>query len=315
MGSAAAGLAVSLSHIEGLSGPKQADLLALAREVDAAGAAQIVLSEHVVLSANITGHPPIRPGDPPAGSFFPSDEEYPEPLVTLAAIAAVTSRARLSTNILIAPLRPAVLLAKMAATVDVLSGGRLDLGLGAGWHQPEFDAVGVPLQNLAHRIQESVAACRSLWAGGPSSYSGTTVSFSDVYCSPTPIQQRLPVFLGGQPVARTARVIAAVADGWSAIGTTTPEEIRLGCDLLRQAGADVGRAPTEFRVRASLSLARDDSGHPSLAATLAPAAEYVRAGATLIQLPAVKGLVDPSATPVAAVAKMVAEAVDRVATL
>src|SRR4051812_27283743 len=98
-------LAVALSHIDSLSGKGQADLLAMAAAADRAGVDQVVLSEHVTLPAVVTSHPGSRPGDPPGAFPFPSEEEYPEPLVALAAIAAVTTQVRLSTNILIAPLR------------------------------------------------------------------------------------------------------------------------------------------------------------------------------------------------------------------
>jgi probable F420-dependent oxidoreductase len=316
VGSSPIGLAVTLSHLDGISAPRQADLLALARAADEAGVMQIVLSEHVVLARVIAGHPPVRKGDPPSGSFFPSDEEYPEPLVALGAIAAVTTRARLSMNILIAPLRPPVLLAKMAATVDVLSGGRLDLGVGAGWHREEFDALGVPLRGLAHRMEESIEACRVLWAGGPSTYSGSTVSFEDMFCSPTPVQARIPVFFGGQPTETTAALIAKLGDAWSAIGGTTPDEIRLALDLMGKAAEKIGRDPAELRVRCSLPARRGANGNPDLAATLAEVPKYVEAGASIVQLPPLRTFVRETAEYRVAAAKAVmVEAVETIRNL
>ena len=140
-------LAVSLSHLEGLSRPAQADLLAIAVSAERGGVDQLVLSEHVALGSVVEGHPGAAARFP-----FDADEEYPDPLVALAAVAAVTSTVRLSTNILIAPLRPAVLLAKLVATLDVLSHGRvdLDLGVGTGWYEGEFAAVGVLWRSARH---------------------------------------------------------------------------------------------------------------------------------------------------------------------
>ena len=139
-------LAVPLSHLHGLSRPAQADLLAIATAAERGGADQLVMSEHVALGTVIDGHPGA------SGRFpFDANEEYPDPLVALAAVAAITSTARLSTNILIAPLRPAVLLAKLVSTLDVRSQGRVDLGVGAGWYEGEFAAVGVPLGTPPHR--------------------------------------------------------------------------------------------------------------------------------------------------------------------
>jgi probable F420-dependent oxidoreductase len=280
-------LAVTLSHLDGWARPRQADLLDLARTADRAGVDQIVLSEHVVLAQVVTGHPGARPGAPTnSGGFpFPSDEEYPEPLVALSAIAAVTERARLSTNILIAPLRPAVLLAKMAATVDVLSGGRLDLGVGRGWHEEEFSALGVPAAESRRRMEEAVAACRVLWAGGPSSYSSASVSFTDIYCSPTPVQPRLPVWFAGGPGDATARVVAEMGDGWTCIGGTPPEEVRRGRELISRAAEQRDRDPAEITVRASLPGRTAAPGRADLGATLASAEELVGAGADIVQLP------------------------------
>jgi probable F420-dependent oxidoreductase len=311
MRSAAVGVAVTLSHLDGVSASKQQNLLPLARVADEAGAAQIVLSEHVVLAKVISGHPGVRPGDPPSGSFFPSDEEYPDPLVALAAIAAVTTRARLSTNILLAPLRPAVLLAKMVATLDVISGGRLDLGVGSGWHREEFEALDVPFRHLAERTEDSIAACRVLWAGGPSSFKSSTVSFSDIYCSPTPVQSRIPVFFGGQPSEATAARVAKLGDGWSPIGGTTPAEVELGIGLIRRAADALGRNPEELKVRCSLPLRRRTEGRPQLADTLAETRAFVDAGADIVQLPPLRSFIDASSTdPIAAVKAVIAQAVE-----
>lgn len=278
-------LAVTLSHLGGWSRPKVADLLTLASMADAAGVDQIVLSEHVLLAHDITGHPAL-PGSSNSGSFpFPSDEEYPEPLVALAAVAAVTTRARLSTNILIAPLRPAALLAKMAATVDVVSGGRLDLGLGAGWHVEEFQALGVPYERPGHRLEETVEACRSLWQGGPSSYHGHTLSFRDMYCSPTPVQDPLPVWLAGGPSEATLSRVVRLGQGWTPIGGTSPDQIADGSELLGKLATRAGREPGDVSVRVSLPAVRDVHGHADLEATIRGGLPFAEAGAQVLQLP------------------------------
>jgi probable F420-dependent oxidoreductase len=288
MGSGAAvQLAVSLSHIDGFSGPHQAGLLPLAVAADAAGVDQIVLSEHVVLAKEIYGHPGARPGDAVTRFPFPSDEEYPDPLVALAAIAAVTTRARLSTNVLLAALRPPVLLAKMAATVDVLSGGRLDLGIGVGWHLDEFAALGVRFEGVGARLEDTVRACQVLWRGGPSSFASPTVGFDDVYCSPTPVQPGgIPVWFGGSARPAVARRVAELGHGWSPIGNTSPDDVAAGCALIREECARIGRDAGEIAVRCSLPAG------PDLATTVAGAKEFAAAGATIVQLPALPRLVD-----------------------
>jgi probable F420-dependent oxidoreductase len=283
---------VALSHIDGLSRPGQADLLALAQAADRAGADQVVLSEHVTLPGVVLGHPGAKPGEPQTAFPFPSEEEYPDPLVALAAIGAVTERVRLSTNILIAPLRPPVLLAKMAATLDVLSGGRLDLGVGAGWLQEEFDALGVPLRRLNARMDDTIRACQAMWQGGPRSFASDTVTFTNMVCSPTPLQAGgPPIWFGGSASEATARRVATIGHGWSAIGNTTVDDIALGVSLIDKACRDIGRDPAEIAIRCSLPMVKGSDGRGDIAATAAGAGRLTEMGATVVQLPPLKAFV------------------------
>ncbi len=258
---------------------------------DECGVDQIVLSEHVALARVVSGHPGRR-REPSTAVFFPSDEEYPDPLVALAAIAAVTRNARLSTNILLASLRPALVLAKMVATLDSLSGGRLDLGVGTGWHREEFEAAGVPYRQRWQRMDETVLACRELWRGGPSTFSSDTASFSEMYCSPTPVQARIPVWFGGEATAATARRVAEIGDGWSPIGNTPPSEVAEGFKLIGEHCSRIGRDPASITIRCSLPLRTSSSGRGDIYATVESASEYAEAGATLVQLPPLARFVD-----------------------
>jgi probable F420-dependent oxidoreductase len=278
------GLAATLSHVQSLSGARQGHLLELARVADECGVDQIVLSEHVALARVVSGHPGRR-GEPSTAPFFPSDEEYPDPLVALAAIAAVTRNARLSTNILLVSLRPALVLAKMVATLDSLSGGRLDLGVGTGWHRDEFEAAGVPYRNRSQRMDETVLACRQLWGGGPSTFSSETASFSEMYCSPTPMQARIPVWFGGSATAATARRVTEIGDGWSPIGNTPPSEVAEGVKLIREHCFRIGRDPDSITIRCSLPLRISSSGRGDIYTTVESAREYAEVGATMVQLP------------------------------
>jgi probable F420-dependent oxidoreductase len=274
-------LAVFCSHVEELMGPNGQGLVELARLVEDAGADQIVLSEHVVLAADIEAH------GPGGGPFpFPSDHVYPEPLVTLAAMAGATSRVRLATGILIAPLRPAVVLAKMAATLDVVSGGRLDLGLGAGWHRAELLAAGADPDRITETLEDTVRACRLLWAGGPASYSSPSVQFTDMYCRPVPVQGAdLPVWFAG-PVARsTFRRIAQLGHGWVPFGNVGVDDIARANELMRTCARDSGRDPDTLGIRASLPVAATPDLGQRLDDALAAASTYVAAGATVLQIP------------------------------
>lgn len=274
-------LAVFCSHLDELIGDDGRALAGLARDIERAGADQLVLSEHVVLSAVIEAH---GPGGLPFP--FPPDHQYPEPLVTLAAIGAATERVRLATGILIAPLRPAVVLAKMAATVDWLSGGRLHLGVGAGWHRAELLAAGADPDRVNELLEDTVGACRALWAGGPATFESNTVTFRDLFCEPLPPQgAQLPVWFAGPPARSTFARIARLGDGWVPFGNVGVDEIARGRELMTECARERGRDPEQLGIRASLPLGPHRDPADRLAHALHAAPEYVAAGATVLQLP------------------------------
>ncbi|HEX4579919.1 MAG TPA: TIGR03619 family F420-dependent LLM class oxidoreductase [Candidatus Dormibacteraeota bacterium] len=274
-------ISIALSHVETLVGPHCERLLELARAVERSGAEQIALSEHVTLARVITGHPGKGPGVFP----FPGSEQYPEPMVTLAAIAAVTSRIRLSTNILIAPLRPAVLLAKSASTLDCLSGGRLDLGVGTGWHVDEYAAIGVPMTQLASRLDDTLRACRALWSSQPASFSSATVSFSEMYCCPSPVQAEIPIWIGGGVNRGVARRVAELGAGWTPMGGNDLEEVRTARSMITSACQDAGRDPSTVGIRVSVAPSTVGSAQDRITGIVDRMAELAAAGATVVQLP------------------------------
>jgi probable F420-dependent oxidoreductase len=205
-------------------------LLDLARAADDAGVDRLVVTDHVLMGRNTDAYVWGRFPTPPDGPWL-------EPLTCLSAIAGATQRVRLATGIIIAPLRPAPVLAKTVATLDVLSGGRVDLGVGVGWQREEYDASGLDFDQRGKLLDDTVAACRTLWSQLPASYSSSTVTFDDVFCSPQPVQPRLPVWFSGTFNARTRRRVLELGDGWIPIMGATVEDIRAGAAELR-AGSD-----------------------------------------------------------------------------
>jgi probable F420-dependent oxidoreductase len=271
---------VALSHVEPQVGPHLERMLELARAVEDGGADSVVLSEHVILAEVITGHPGA------ASSFpFPGIEQYPEPLLTLAAIAAVTTRVRLSTNILIAPLRPAALLAKMAATLDCLSGGRLELGVGTGWHEEEYAALNVPMENRPQRLDDTLRACRALWREHPATFASPTVSFTAMHCSPAPVQAEIPLWIGGAATRGMARRVTELGQGWTPMGGDDPPEIRAGLALIREECERAGRDPQAIGVRASIFPPPGSAPGERIARMLERIPPLVEAGVTVIQVP------------------------------
>ena len=127
----------------------------------------------------------------------PGSVPMPDPLELLAFLACASSTLRLGTAIVVAPLHSPAVLAKRVATVDRLSGGRVELGLGIGWQREEYAAVGAAFDHRGSRLEECIEAMRALWADHPASYEGQYVSFSRVFSEPPPEKGRVPILLGG----------------------------------------------------------------------------------------------------------------------
>jgi probable F420-dependent oxidoreductase len=207
-------------------------------------------------------------------------------MVSLAAIAGATRRIRLATGILIAPLRNAPLLAKQIATLDHLSGSRLDIGLGAGWHEPELRAAGIDPADRLAVLEETIFACRALWSPGPASFGGAHVRFDNLNCVPKPrAGAALPLWLAGPATAKGIDRVARLAQGWLPLGNVPPEKIAEGRDLLRAAELRYGLAEGAIGIRASLGEADGGSMDDRLDRTFAGARALVEAGATQLQLP------------------------------
>ena len=273
------GVSVTISGLARLFGDDLAAVLDAARAADEAGVHQLVLPDHLAVGPRTDRYP--------FGTFpYPPEEPWLEPLTTLAAIAATTERARLATGVLIAPLRPALVLAKTAATLDVLSRGRLDLGVGTGWQPEEFTDPGQPFVGRTTRLEDTVRACQALWNEAPPvSFSSSTVSFRDLWCAPRPVQPGgIPVWFGGGPTDRTARRIAALGHGWLPVGVRPVGELHDGIERIRAAYRDAGRDPATLGVRAVVGVATDERGRPDLDRTFAPVDELAALGVTMISV-------------------------------
>jgi probable F420-dependent oxidoreductase len=240
------------------SGPlsKVAEMTRLAVEGEAMGFDYLTVTDHVVLpDTKVPGYPYSE-----SGAFY---EEAPlerhEQLVGMAWIAAKTSRIRLVAAVLVVPHRPAVLAAKMLATLDVLSGGRLVVGVGAGWLKTEFDAVvTTPFPERGKVTDEYIDAFRVLWSEAKPRFAGSYVKFDGIVLEPKPIQQPVPIWVGGEGL-NSLRRAARVGQAWYPIGSNnqhlldTLPRLESGIARLRKATAEAGRDPqsvgVSFRVK------------------------------------------------------------------
>jgi probable F420-dependent oxidoreductase len=246
----------------------------LARAADDLGVDRVVVVDHVVMGPHTEAY---------SWGKFPTPPESPwlEPMTMLAAMASTTTRVRLATGILIAPLRPAVLLAKQAATLDVMSAGRLDLGVGAGWQREEYDAEGLDFEQRGQLLSDTLAACQVLWRETPASLDTPTLSFSDVYCEPKPVQLAgVPLWIAGTLHARNLERLVRYGDAWIPIMGETVEGIAHGAQRIRKAWAAAGRDADRLQVQAPLRIARADDRRPDLARSMESVPDLVAAGAT-----------------------------------
>lgn len=196
----------------------------VARAAEAAGFESLWTGEHIVLPD------PKTPASP-----LPPDAPMLDTIVALTWLAAHTTTIRLASGIILLPLRNPLVLAKELASVDVVSGGRLIVGLGAGYLEPEFDALGVPLARRGERTDEYLQAMRAVWTMDQPEYAGEFVSFSGVDAQPRPVQQPTPpiVIGGGSPAAYRRAVTAG--DGWYGFALDVDRTARC-IEGLREAG-------------------------------------------------------------------------------
>ena len=199
------------------TGARPEVIRAVAIAAEAAGFATLWSGEHVVMVDEPASRYPYSPDGQIA---VPAAADWLDPLLGLSYTAAVTSRIELATGVLLLPEHNPVLAAKQAATLDVLSGGRLTLGVGIGWSAEEFAALGIEFSRRGLRTAEYVAAMRALWADDVASFSGEFVRFDAVRVNPKPVRaRRIPVVVGGNSDAALKRV-AAFGDGWYGFNLT-----------------------------------------------------------------------------------------------
>jgi probable F420-dependent oxidoreductase len=236
-----------------------------AQAADAAGVDQVVVSDHVVFGENLEAY--ARPelggsegGKQPTGP----DGCWLEPLTALTFVAAVTSQVRLGTNILLAALRRPVVLAKTAATLDVLSGGRLDLGVGVGWQREEYDAAGLDFDGRGALLDETLAVCQTLWREQRAAFDGKTLSFDGIHQMPKPAQDGgVPIWVSGTVNTAVLRRLARFGSGWIPWGGSAGD-LATAIPLVRSGLEARGRDASDVRIAGYLPVVRDGDGKPDV---------------------------------------------------
>ncbi len=213
---------------------------ALARAAEERGFTSLYLPEHT--------HLPVRADTPPGLVDGVSLDDYKaslDPFVALATAASVTTTLRLGTGIVLAAQHDPIVLAKQVATLDHLSGGRVELGIGYGWNREEAADHGLDFDQRRQVAREHLLCMRALWQDDPAEFHGEFVDLDPCWSRPKPLQRRLPVLIGGGAGPKTFAAIAEFADGWLPIGASGLSE---ALPKLHAAFEAVGRDPSEARV-------------------------------------------------------------------
>jgi probable F420-dependent oxidoreductase len=216
----------------------------LAQTAERVGVESLWTVEHVVIPV---GYQSTYPYDPSGRIQAPDQVPIPDPFVTLAYVAAVTKSIRLATGIVILPQRHPMYVAKEVATVDVLSHGRMILGIGVGWLKEEFDALGVPFDERGARTAESVRAIRTLWKDEAQPFAGKFYRWGVVESHPKPVQKPgVPIVVGGH-TELAARRAARYGDGFFP-GVADDQKLTWLLGIMRDECQKLGRNPAEIEI-------------------------------------------------------------------
>ena len=235
-------------------GSDPAPIREYAQAAEELGYAHMFVADHV-LGADLDAHPEL------GAVNYTYKSVVHEPLTLLAFVAAVTTRLRLTTGILILPQRQTALVAKQAAEVDVLSGGRMRLGIGVGWNHVEYQALGQDFHNRGRRCNEQIALLRALWTGEVVDFHGHWHQVSHAGINPLPVQRPIPLWIGGgrpgtpAPPEPVLRRIATLADGWfPADGIHLTSYAQETVDRLNALIIDAGRDPADVGLECRIRL-------------------------------------------------------------
>jgi probable F420-dependent oxidoreductase len=217
-----------------------ADVANMARLAEDLGIESLWAAEHTVVPGTYSSHYPYDPSGKMA------DDHFPDPFVWLAYAAATTTRIKLATGVTVLPLRNPLIAAKQLATLATLSDNRLILGVGTGWLEEEFEALGVPFAGRGRRHDDHLAAMRALWAHDLTSVDTNTVSFGNVVSEPKPPARTIPIVVSGSSSAAVRRA-ARIGDGFFP-GTSDPHTLQQLLDDLRRECVLLERDHTEIEV-------------------------------------------------------------------
>jgi len=255
-----------------------------AKIADAAGVDRIVMSDHVVFGERLEEYGKAETGGS-AGGKQPTgpDGHWLEPITTLSVIAGMTSQVRLGTNIVLAALRRPVIFAKTTATLDVLSNGRLDLGVGVGWQSEEYMAAGLEYEGRGKLLDHTLEVAQLLWREQRAAYDSPLLKFEKIHMMPKPLQPGgVPIWVSGTLRGSTAKRLARFGTGWIPWG---PDQSNLVESLprMKEELEKLGRKTDDLQVVGYLPVVNDSNGELDVDRSLEKAQPLIKAGVTDIR--------------------------------
>jgi probable F420-dependent oxidoreductase len=261
-------------------------LLALARACDVAGIDRVNVSDHVVFGEELDEYAKPEVGGREGGKQPTGpDGHWLEPMTTLAVIAGQTKRVRLGTQILLAALRRPVILAKSAATLDVLSGGRLDLGVGVGWQKAEYEAAGLPFERRGKLLDHTLEVVQTLWRERRASFSSPDLTFDGIHQMPKPLQDGgVPIWISGTIRDTTVRRLVQFGTRWIPWGKDDGD-MTASLPLMKEAIAKAGGNPDALQASGPLPAVWGEDRQMDVARSMDLVPARVAAGQTDFMLP------------------------------
>ena len=247
---------------------------------DRAGIGKVVVSDHVVFGENLDAYADptlggVAGGKQPTGP----DGSWLDPLTVLSVIAGRTSKIRLGTNILLAALRRPAVLAKSVATLDVLSRGRVDLGVGVGWQKEEYEACGLDFSSRGRLLDHTLEVCQLIWAEEKADYDAPELTFSSIHAMPKPLQKPgVPLWVSGTVNKHSMARLAKFGSGWIPWGQDAVN-ISKGIEAMRNEVSALGRDPSSIAVVGTLPIVREEDGI-NMSATMESVPSLVASGVT-----------------------------------
>jgi probable F420-dependent oxidoreductase len=274
-------LTVQLLTFSALEDPDWQPVLDQARAADDAGIDRLVVSDHIAFGNNLEAYADPAVGGT-AGGKQPTgpDGHWLEPLTVLSVMAGQTRSIRLQTGILLAALRRPAVLAKTLATLDVLSGGRVDLGVGVGWQREEYQVAGLDFTARGRLLNHTLEVCEALWTQRSADYRSPELSFYEIHAMPKPAQQNgVPIWVSGTINPPVLDRLARFGSGWIPWGDDAVDPVP-GIARIADAMTAAGRDAAAIQVQGTLALVRDSDRSIVVDATMESVAGMVDAGIT-----------------------------------